>query len=340
MSLPSNPRPNRMRRPAILLLLLTTPLFAQKKKSGYDLSARAVILHDAIVYVAPDDNAQKVDEVTLGHEVFLGDHNGPWVKVFANTDTPDQNDPDHEPEVATDNVPTPQTGWIKDKGIVNANTPDGDAILFGAAAVLEDEAEQPHPPKNAAMGAHLLYRRVYEYFPDSKLAAEAFFRSADIRWQLARLDNSTLPSAREQESYLRPQIYEGEMNKIMKLYPRSDWAARAAFDKLDNKLCGDWQGLPKCPDMETSLYLKYAEQWPDSPRAAEAVYNAIYRQGVVVSMYLVDGEQKRSQFAAERVAKLTADMRTRYPDSEWTRRAQTIAFRVKQGIPIYGTDRD
>ena len=330
-----------MRRALIFALLITTPVLAQKRgKSGYDLSARAVILHDTIVYVTPSDDGQKVDEVTLGHEVIVTDHNGAWVRVFANTDTPDQDDPDHEPEFATDSEPTPQTGWIKDKGIVNALTPDGDAILFGAAADLEEQAEQPHAPKGAAMGAHLLFRRVYEYFPTSPYAGEAFYRSADIRWQLQKADNSSLPSAKEQEAYLRPQLYEGEMNKIIKLYPGSSQAARAAYDKLDNKLCGDWQGLPKCPEQETGYYLKYASDWPDSPRAPEAVYNAIYRQGVLVSMYLVDGDKKRSQFAADRVAKLTADMRTRYPASDFTRRAQSIAFRVKQGIPIYGTDRD
>ena len=63
-------------------------------------------------------------------------------------------------------------------------TAGGDAILFGTAANLEDEAERPHAPKGAAGQAHLLYKRVAEYFPDSALAGEAAWRSADIRWQL------------------------------------------------------------------------------------------------------------------------------------------------------------
>ena len=323
-------------RYAIILALLLTPLLqAQKKpkdnRSGYDLSARAPILHDALVYVTPDDSVQKVAEVQ---------HNGPWVKVFANTDTPDQNDPDHEPEFQSDDVPTPASGWVKDKGIITPETPGGDAILFGAAANFEDLAGQPHAPKGAAMAAHLLYRRVFEYFPQSPLAGEAAYRSADIRWQLQKLDNASLPSMHEQEAYLRPELYDGEMKKIIKTYPGSTYAARAAYNMIDNKLCGDWQGLPKCPEMETNLYLKYAEQWPESPRAPEAVYNAIYRQGVVVSMYLVDGEQKRSQAAADRVAKLTADMHVKYPNSDYTRRAESSAFRVKQGISSSGTDRD
>jgi hypothetical protein len=327
-----------------LLLLLTLPLCAQKKPknnlSGYDRSARATVLHDALVYVGPDTSSQKVAEVTPGHEVVVIDHSGPWVKVFANTDTPDQADPDHEPEIATDEQPTPASGWIKDKGIITPQTTNGDALLFGMAAEKEDQAEQPHAPKGAAEAAHLLYRRVVEYFPSSPIAGEASWRAADIRWQLEKADISTLPSAKEQEAYLRPQLYEGEMKRIIKNYPGSKYAALAAWDMLDNKLCGDWQGLPKCPEQEANLYMKYSEQWKESPKAAEAQYNAVYRMGVLVTMYQVSEDRRKSQSAADRCQALAADMHTRFPDSDFTRRAESIAYRVKQGIAIYGTDRD
>ena len=326
------------------LLLVTLPLCAQKKPkdnlSGYDKSARATILHDAIVYVAADDSAQKIAEVTPGHEVVITDHSGGWVKVFANTDTPDEGDPDQQPEFSTDTDPTPTTGWIKDKGVVTPETPNGDAILYGMAANFEDLAEQPHAPKGAAMAAHMLYRRAVEYFPTSRLAPEAAWRAADIRWQLEKSDVMTLPSAKEQEAYLRPTIYEDELKRVIKKYPGSQFAALAAYDLLDNKLCGDWQGQPKCPEMEATLYLKYAEQWKESPKAAEAVYNAVYRMGVLVTMYQVSDDHKRSQGAADRCQALAADMHTRFSDSDFTRRAESIAFRVKQGIPIYGSDRD
>jgi hypothetical protein len=330
------------------VLLLTLPhcalLQAQKKpknnRSGYDRSARATILHDAIVYVDPDDTTQKIAEVTPGHEVVVIQRSGPWVKVFANTDTPDQGDPDLEPEFATDDIATPTSGWVRDKGIVTPQTSNGDALLFGMAAGFEDLAEQPHPPKGAAQGAHLLYRRVWEYFPDSKLAGEAAWRSADIRWQLDKSDVSTLPSAREQEAYLRPPIYDGEMRRILKTYPGTKYAALAAYDQLDNKLCGDWQGLPKCPEMEATLYMKYAVQFPESPKAAEAQFNAVYRMGVLVTMYKVSDDRKRSEASAQRAQDLAADMHTRFPDSDYTRRAESIAFRIQQGISIYGTDRD
>ena len=84
------------------------------------------------------------------------------------------------------------------------------------------------------------------------------------------------------------------MKRVMKLYPGTKFAGMASYELLDNKLCGDWQGLPKCPEMETNLYVKYAQQFPDSPKAPEALYNAVYRQGVLVTMYTVQEEARRA----------------------------------------------
>ncbi|HEX4651593.1 MAG TPA: hypothetical protein VH250_08830, partial [Granulicella sp.] len=273
---------------AVLLLSMPLAVSGQKDQtSGFDRAARATVLHPAVVYVSADDDAQKISLVLPGHEVVVTERSGPWVKVFANADLKEKTNDSEEPLIADEDTVTPASGWIRDKGVVNPQTPNGDEILFGAAANLEAEAEQPHAPADAANEAHLLYARVVDYFPDSTLAAEAAWRAADIRWQIEKRDNSTLPSAKEQEAYLRPQIYEGNMKGIMKRYPGTRFAALAAYDLIDNKLCGDWQGLPKCPEMEAGLYEKYARQFPDGPKSAEALYNAVYRQGVLVEMYLV-----------------------------------------------------
>ena len=318
---------------------------AQKKKadplSGYDRSARAALVHTAIVYVAPQDDAQHVAEVGPGHEVVVMERNGAWVRVFANTDKEDDTDDAQKPEFTDDSdKPQPASGWIRDKGIVTPQTANGDAILYGAAANYEDEAAHPHAPKYAAEAAHLLYRRVADYFPDSQRAPEAAFRSADVRWQLDRADISTLPSAKEQEAYLRPQIYEGDMQRVMKRFPNTRFAALAAYDLLDNKLCGDWQGLSKCPEMEAGLYEKYADRYPDSPKAAEALYNATYRQAVLVEMFQADDNKKRSEAAGASTQALAKELQQKYPQSDFAARGASLAYRVQQGIPVYGSDRD
>ncbi|WP_255550907.1 hypothetical protein [Granulicella sp. dw_53] len=341
-------RERHLRRSACCAALLAVACFsstspAQKKKdnrSGYDRSARATLLHEAIVYVAADPESQRVSLVTPGHEVVIVDHSGPWVKVFANTDVEEDPDEDSKPIFGDEDNVTPASGWIRDKGVVTPTTPGGDAILFGAAANLEELASQPHAPKGAAGAAHMLYRRAADYFPDSPLAAEAAWRSADVRWQIERLDTRSLPSAKEQEAYLRPQIYDTDMKRIIKAYPGSKYAAQAAFEMLDNKLCGDWQGLPKCPEMETGLYEKYAQQFPDGPKTAEALYNAAYRQGVVVTMYTVEENKKKADAANAHLQSIAQQMKAKFPQSDYSARAASIAYRVQQGIPIYGTDRD
>lgn len=311
----------------------------KKELAGYDRAARATVVHPAIVYVAAEDNASHLSEVLPGHEVVVMEHNGAWVRVFANTDVADEQGEGDKPEFSTDEDATPESGWIKDKGLVNSTTPNGDAVLFGTAANFEAMASQPHAPKDAAEEAHLLYRRVTEYFPTSPLAPEAAYRSADVRWQIDRADVRTLPSAKEQEAYLRPQIYDGEMKKLIKQYPGTKYAALAEWDMIDNKLCGDWQGLPKCPEKESELYQKYAERFPDSPKAPQALYEAVYRQGVLVSMYR-DDDRKRAGQATANTQALATLMKQKYPQSDYTARAASIAYRVQQDIPIYGNDRE
>jgi len=324
----------------VVLLLVSSPAWPQKRKNdpGYDLSARATVLHEANVYVAADADSQRVSMVAPGHEVVVVERSSPWVKVFANTDI--QEDPEDKPEFGEENAPTPASGWIRDKGVVGPTTPNGDVILYGAAANLEDAASRPNAPKDAAMEAHLLYRRVSDYFPQSPLAQESAWRSADIRWRLEKRDISTLPSAKEQDAISRPQIFEGEMKKILKNYPGSKYAAMAAFEMLDNKVCGDWQGLPKCPEKEAELYEKYAKQFPGGPRSAEALYNAVYRTAVTVTMYSVQEDRKKAESAAAKTQALAADLKAQYPQSDYAARATSIAFKVQQNISIYGNDRD
>jgi outer membrane protein assembly factor BamD (BamD/ComL family) len=107
-----------------------------------------------------------------------------------------------------------------------------------------------------------LYGEVGEIFPQSPLAGEAMYRSADIRWQIEKVDVMSLPSAKEQESYLRRGMNEDYFKKVMKKFPNTKWAYLAAYHLIDNKLCGDWQGQSKCPQKEAEIYENYAKQYP------------------------------------------------------------------------------
>ncbi len=160
------------------------------------------------------------------------------------------------------------TGWVLDKGVVRASTPNGDKILFGEAVDSEDQASRRHGRNGAAQDAMRLYYRVADYFPTSPLAGEAMYRSADIRWQLEKADVASRPSSRERESFLREGMEEKYMKEVIKKFPGTKWADLAAFHLIDNKLCGDWQGSSKCPVKEAEIYEKYATEHPQSPAVA------------------------------------------------------------------------
>ena len=57
------------------------------------------------------------------------------------------------------------TGWVLDKGVVRASTPNGDKILFGEAVDSEDQASRRHGRNGAAQDAMRLYYRVCRIFP-------------------------------------------------------------------------------------------------------------------------------------------------------------------------------
>ncbi|HUX43401.1 MAG TPA: hypothetical protein VMV57_01505 [Terracidiphilus sp.] len=298
---------------------------------------RATVLQVTWLYVTPDKSAQKLDRVQIGREMVVAERSGPWMRVYANTDIEEDHSRD-QPIFGASDTPAPISGWIQAKGVVEEATPNGDQVLMGAAANQEALASDPRGPAHAAQSAHLLYRRLVEMFPNSPLAAQAAWRAADIQWQIQKADLSTLPSAHSQDPDMREQMDDDALKKVIKYYPRTRWADLAAFDLIDNKLCGDWQGSPKCPAKEAEIYEKYAAEHPDSPRAARALYEAAYREAVLTNMFGVTGNEKKSDEAHDRARQLAAQLKTRFADSDYAWRGAALVFKLDQGIPVYGID--
>lgn len=279
----------------------------------------ATTLRVTTIYVTPDTTSAKLGEVERGREVILLETSGEWLKVEANLT--------EERTV---------TGWISNRGIVQASTPNGDRIVFGEAVDSEDQASQRHGRRGAAQDALRLYYRVYDLFPTSPIAGEALYRSADIRWQLEKADVMSRPSAKEKESYLREGMNEESMKLVMKKFPGTKWADLAAFHLIDNKLCGDWQGTAKCPEKESEIYEKYATEHPQSPAVAEALYDAAYRQAALIEIYKTDEQAKKSEEAKGKAIALVQKVTTQFPQSDWGARAQRLLYMIQQGVPAYG----
>jgi hypothetical protein len=282
---------------------------------------RATTIRVMPLYLSPDASSAKLGDVDRGREVIYLETSNDWVHVEANLT--------EEKTV---------TGWVQSKGLIQSNTPDGDKILFGEAVDAEDQASQRNGRRYAAQDAMRLYGEIFELFPQSPLAGEGMYRSADIRWQIEKVDVMSLPSAKEQDAYLRRGMNEDYFKKVIKKFPGTKWAYLAEFQRIDNKLCGDWQGQSKCPQKEAEIYEKYANEYPQSPAVAQALFQAAYRWAALIEIYKSEEELKKSEDAKNRaiadaekaIAQASAGQ------SDWGPRSRRLLHMVQQGIPAYG----
>ena len=291
---------------------------------------RAIVLREAQLYLSPDAQSQKLTEVGRGREVAIIEKSNNWLHVLANTAGGIEGMDAEDAKTVT--------GWMIDKGVVRTSTPDGDKIIFGEGVDSEAQAERRGGRRGAASDAMRLYARLAEYFPNSPLAGEAMYRAADIRWQLEKSDLMSRPSQRRPgaDPALRSKMDEDYMRKVEHKFSHTKWADLAAWDLLDNKLCGEWQGASKCPDKEADAYENYAKDHPDSPKLAEALYEAAWRRAALVEIYKTEGDQKKSAESRSRAQALTQRIVSQFGQTDWAPRAAALLFKLDQGIPTFG----
>jgi len=272
------------------------------------------------MYVQPDTSSARVDTAQRGREVAIMDQSKNMLKVFAELGKGRQ-----------------VTGWIVDKGVVRDEMPNGDRIVFGEAADSEAEASKRGGRKGADKDAFRLYYRLYDHYPKSPLAGEALWRAADIQWQLEKADTMSRQSAKERDPIMRAGIETELMDEVRKKFPGTKWAALASYAKIDNELCGQWQGSTKCPQNESEMYQEYVKNHPDSPKAAEALYEAAWREAALVDMYKAENDAKKSQESLAKAKSLLQRIQSDYAQQgDWAARAMDLAYKLDQGIPTYG----
>ena len=302
-----------MVRLCLAVIVLLTPIFARAD------AVRGATMRVAPIYISPDPASAKLADVDRGREIIVLETSNDWIHVEANLT--------EEKTV---------TGWMQNKGIILPSTPDGDKILFGEAVDSEDQASRRNGRHDAAQDAMRLYGELAELFPQSPLAGESMYRSADIRWQLEKEDVMTLPSAKEQDPNLRRRMDEDHFKKVMKKFPGTKWAALSAYHLIDNKLCGDWQGQSKCPAKEAEIYENYAKDYQQSPAAGEALYKAAYRWSALIEIYKTEDDQKKGEDAKTRALADAQKAIAAAGQNDWGPRAQRLLYMVQTGIPTYG----
>src|SRR5579859_210182 len=275
------------------------------------------VIRETALYLSANTNSQKLSPVERGRALTVlerSDSGGqPWVKVFMAADE-------------TARITREIAGWVPAQAVITAATANGDQIVFGQAVASERQAEERGGRKGAAQDAMRLYARVPDIFPGSPLAAEGLWRSADIRWQLAKAD------------YLRSgsQMEERYLNEVIAKYPQSKQAELAAYDLLEAKLCPEWRGLAECPEKESLLFEQYAREHPQSPKAAETLYNAAWRQAALADIYRIDNNMSKSEAARKKATALAQQIASQFPQSDWKQRATDLAYKLEKKIPVYG----
>jgi hypothetical protein len=293
----------------LLLALATVGSFAVEKE-------RATLIREETLYATQGANSQKLTQVGRGADLTVLERSSadgqPWLKVSLAADQAQ--------------VTKEVTGWMPAKTVVNASTANGDLIVFGQAVDSERQAEERGGRKGAAEDALRLYSRVPALFPNSPLAAEAMWRAADIRWQLAKAD--LLRSG--------TQLDDKYLKEVIAKYPQSKQAELAAFDLLEGKLCPEWRGMAECPQKESAVYEQYAHEHPQSPKAAEALYAAAWRQAALADIHRINDDPEKSEAARKKALALAQEIQSQYPQGDWKPRALDLVYKLDKKIPLYG----
>ncbi len=289
---------------AVVACLMLIPVAAGKE--------RATLVRSADLHASADTNSEKVMTLDRGADLAILERKDNAVRVSVAIPGASENAPARE-----------ASGWLPAKPVVSASMADADQIVYGEAVDSERQAEERGGRKGAAEDALRLYRRVADMFPNSPLAPEALWRSADIHWQLEKAQRKT-------------PLDQTPLNQVISRFPGTKWADLAAYDLLDAQLCGDWNGLPDCPAKEADLYERYAREHPQSARFGDALYNAAFRQGTIADMYRMSNDKEKAAAAHNKALALTQELAGNAALGEWSYRARELMYKLQQNVPLYG----
>ena len=101
-------------------------------------------------------------------------------------------------------------------------------------------------------------------------------------------------------------------------------------------MCQEWRGQAECPQKESAVYEQYAREHPQSPKAAEALYNAAWRQAALTDIYRIENDSAKSDAARKKATALAQQIAGQYPQGDWKPRALDLIYKLEKKIPIYG----
>lgn len=84
------------------------------------------------------------------------------------------------------------------------------------------------------------------------------------------------------------------------------------------------------------MYEKYASEHPQSPAAAEALYDAAWRWSALIEIYKTENEPKKSEESKSRAIATAQKVVAQSPQTDWGARTQRLLYLIQQNIPTYG----
>jgi hypothetical protein len=57
-------------------------------------------------------------------------------------------------------------------------------------------------------------------------------------------------------------------------------------------------------------------------------------------MYAADGDDRKSTDAHNQARTVAAQLKAHFPDSDYSYRAGALVYKLDEGVPVYGIDRD
>ncbi|MGH9518739.1 MAG: hypothetical protein ACRD2D_03780, partial [Terriglobales bacterium] len=299
----------RMPVKTIVVLLLAVLAAGAGAQQAVQLQ-KAVATEAETVYLNPDTASSRVGQVRPGMEVGIQGTSGDFVQVFLGV-----------------------SGWMRNRGLARYDDPQAPEVIFGAAAQLENAAATRDDDRQAAMDAARLYFSIYNDFPASARAAEGLYRGADIQWQVKMGEE---PERRTPSERQFPD--DSGLRRVISKFPDTPFAARAAYSLLvEHFTCGDWNEKPECVEKEVHTYQGYVKKYPRGPMAAEAAFDALYRQAIAWTLYNATGPQHnagKAESYKRDVATSAAALQQNYRGTDWAARGAFVAFRVAQGTPL------
>src|ERR1700679_2837074 len=114
------------------LVICAAQATAAPKPPGPSLCPKATAIRNTNLYVAPATWSARMAGISPGRERVIGERNGPWVRVFANTDEQISKSQD-APVFGHEAAAVPIAGWMQAPGVVSVERPKEAMFFFGAA---------------------------------------------------------------------------------------------------------------------------------------------------------------------------------------------------------------